>query len=83
MNEQKRYKNERKFKHWEDLPLSGRRYWYDVTGRTGWFARYVKEVDFEEKTIKYYQEIYNEKDELVEIHEKHPNDKGRQKYSKE
>lgn len=58
------------------MPDGGRRYWYNVMGYRGWMARYVKEVDLEEKTIRFYQEIYDDKDRLVEIHEKYPEDKG-------
>ncbi len=43
-----RQQNERKFPHWIDLPNGGRRYWLDVAGRHGWWARYVKEVDVQE-----------------------------------
>jgi len=70
--------NEKKFGNWEDLPY-GRRYWYEVQGRLGWKARYVKEVDMEENTICFYQEIYNSERELVEIHRKYPVDTGHEK----
>jgi len=50
-----------------------------VTGRHGWNARYVKEVDAEEKTVKFFQEIYDGKGDLIEIHEKFPVDKGYRK----
>jgi hypothetical protein len=63
----------------EELPGGGRRYWLEVMGRSGWKARYVKEVDAEERTLRFYQEIYNERGELVEIHEKYPIDKGHRK----
>ena len=43
------------------------------------YAKYLKEVDFEENTLRFWQEIYNEQGELVEIHEKYPADKGHQK----
>jgi len=75
----KRRKNERKFGSWEDLPDGGRRYFYDVKGRYGWTARYVKEVDAFERTIRFWQEIYDESGRLVEVHEKYPIDKGHQK----
>jgi len=65
-----------KFGSWEELPGGGRRYWFEVIGRSGWKARYVKKVDTEERTLKFYQEIYNDKGKLVEIHEKYPVDKG-------
>lgn len=73
--ERKRCSNERKFEHWEELP-NGRHYWYEVTGKFGYKARYVKEVDNKEVTVKFYQEIYDEYDKLVEIHEKFPVNKG-------
>lgn len=74
-----RQQNERKFASWEDLSAGGRRYRLDVTGRPGWLARYFKEVDSSEATLKFWQEIYDEKGELVEVHEKFPVDKGHQK----
>ncbi len=78
-----REQNERKFPNWVDLPDGGRRYWLDVPGRYSWSARYVKEVNLNEKTTKFYQEIYNAAGELVEIHEKYPVDKGHQEVKKE
>jgi hypothetical protein len=74
--ERKRRENERKFGNWDELPDGSRRYFYEVQGRHGWMARYVKEVDASEQTIKFYQEIYDEKGRLVEVHEKYPVDKG-------
>ena len=74
-----RAQNERKFSHWEELPSGGRRYRLDIAGRLGWLARYLKEVDAHETTIRFWQEIYDDKGQLVEIHEKFPVDKGHQK----
>ena len=74
-----RTQNEKKFGHWEDLPGGGRRYWLDVPGRQGWCARYLKEVDAGEETLRFWQEIYDEHGKLSEIHEKYPVDKGHQK----
>lgn len=74
-----RAQNEKKFRHWEELPGGGRRYWLDVAGRQGWRARYVKEVDADETTLQFWQEIFDEKGKLAEIHEKYPVDKGHQK----
>ncbi len=74
-----RTQNERKFGRWEDLPGGGRRYWFEVTGRQGWKARYVKEVNNREKALRFFQEIYDGSGHLVEIHEKYPNDKGHRK----
>ena len=71
-----RAQNERKFGRWEDLPQGGRRYWRDVAGRQGWRARYVKEVDANETTLRFWQEIYDELGKLVETHQKHPVDQG-------
>jgi hypothetical protein len=74
-----RAQNERKFGQWEELPGGGRRYCLDVRGRLGWTARYLKEVDASETTVRFWQEIYDDQDKLVEIHEKFPVDKGHQK----
>jgi hypothetical protein len=74
-----RVQNERKFGRWEDLPGGGRRYWLEVNGRLGWRARYAKEVDASEGTLRFWQEIYDDQGKLVEIHEKYPVDKGHQK----
>jgi hypothetical protein len=71
-----RAQNEKKFGHWEELPDGGRRYWLDVYGRLGWRARYLKEVDASETTLRFWQEIYGEQGKLAEIHEKYPVDKG-------
>jgi len=62
---EKRERNERKFSYWAELEGGGRRYWYEVVGRFGFRARYVKEVDEREETIKFYQEIYDDKGDLV------------------
>lgn len=74
-----RSQNEGKFGNWENAPGGGRRYWLDVRGRKGWSARYLKEVDADENTLRFWQEIYNEYGQLVEIHEKYPVDSGHRK----
>lgn len=74
-----RTQNEKKFGNWDELPGGGRRYWLDVSGRLGWRARYLKEVDAEEITLRFWQEIYDDKGNLAEIHEKYPVDRGHQK----
>lgn len=51
----------------------------EVPGRFGWRARYFKEVNSEEKTLRFWQEIYDETGRLVERHEKFPVDKGHEK----
>jgi hypothetical protein len=75
----RREQNERKFPQWEDLPRGERRYWLDVLSRSGWKVRYVKEVDANEATTRFYQEVYNEIGELVEVHHKYPVDLGHRK----
>ena len=74
-----REQNETKFGNWENLPGGGRRYWHEVQGRTGWKARYIKEVDSAENTLRFYQEIYDDRGKLVEIHKKYPKDLGHKK----
>ena len=74
-----RAQNEKKFGTWEGLPNGGRRYWLNIAGRLGWRARYVKQVDAQENTVRFWQEIYDGQGRLVEIHEKYPVDKGHQK----
>jgi len=76
MDYKKRKANERKFLSWTEKNNGFRVYSYEVQGRYGWKARYVKEVDENDNTIKFYQEIYNDSGKLVEIHEKYPLDKG-------
>ena len=74
-----RTQNERKFGQWEELSDGGRRYWLDVHGRQEWRARYLKLVDADEITLRFWQEIYDGQGRLSEIHEKYPLDKGHQK----
>jgi len=74
-----RAQNEKKFGHWDELSNARRRYWLDVPGRLGWLARYLKEVDASETTLRFWQEIYDDQGRLVETHEKYPVDKGHQK----
>lgn len=74
-----RKQNERRFTHWQTLPGGGRRYWIDVAGRQGWRARYYKEVDTAEETLRFWQEIYDDRDRLIEVHEKYPMDRGHRK----
>lgn len=71
-----REQNERKFKHWEELPGGGRRYSRDFVGRAGGHARYIKEVDATDRTVRFAQEIYDQTGRLVSVHEKFPVDLG-------
>jgi hypothetical protein len=77
--EDRRRINERKFSKWKGLSNGGRRYWLEIKGKHRWKAKYVQEVDVMEETIKFYQEIYDDEGNLVEIHEKFPVDKGHRK----
>ena len=79
MNLSKRTKNEQEFEYWEDLSDKGRKYWFDVVGKSGGFARYIKCVDANEVTTSFTQEIYDNYGMLKEIHEKYPVDKGHKK----
>jgi len=74
-----RQTNENRFKEWEELRGGGRRYERKVMGRNGWYALYVKVTDSEEVTIAFWQEIYDDKGRMTEIHHKYPTDTGHQK----
>ena len=54
---QKRRQNEKKFGNWMEISGGGRCDWYEVQGRSRWNARYVKEVDAMESTLRFYQQI--------------------------
>lgn len=82
MNEKKRQKNEIEFEYWIEKEDGRRIYSFEIDGKLGWKARYLKEVDREEVTISFWQEVYDENDILREIHEKYPVDKGHQKIEK-
>lgn len=71
-----RGQNERKFKHREELPNGGRRYTREFAGRAGGWARYIKEVDTSERTVRFAQEIYDSNGRLVAVHDKFPVDLG-------
>ena len=79
MDLEKRRWNERQFPNWDELADGARRYWYDVQGHSGWTARYVKQVDSEEVTVRFYQEIFDAGGTLREVHEKYPTDLGHRK----
>ncbi|MEX2093375.1 MAG: hypothetical protein WD971_11895 [Pirellulales bacterium] len=74
-----REQNERKFGQWRDLSDGGRCYWLDVAGHHGWLARYLKDVDAAENTVRFWQEIYDPTGTLVEVHQKYPVDLGHQR----
>lgn len=74
-----REQNEKTFPQWTESADGGRRYWLDIPGHHGWQARYLKTVDANENTLRFWQEIYDESGKLVEIHEKFPVDEGHRK----
>jgi hypothetical protein len=61
LTELKRKKNEKEFQFWDDDGDKGRKYWFEVSGRNGWKARYVKEVDEKEDTICFYRKFITKK----------------------
>ncbi len=75
MNENKRQKNETDFDLWIEKE-DGRIYSFEVAGKLGWKAKYLKEVNNEEVTIRFWQEVYDDNNILKEVHEKYPIDKG-------
>ena len=78
MDVRRRLQNEKKSGNWEELSTGGRRYWYEVDGHSGWKAKYCKEVDSEELTVSFHQEIYDESWNLRQIHRKYQVDLGHQ-----
>jgi len=80
MSKAKQDINERKFSNWEERE-NGRLYWFEIEGKYGWKAKYLKLVDENDLTLKFWQEIYDNLGKLVEIHEKYPLDKRHVKLS--
>jgi hypothetical protein len=74
-----RRQNEQKFGASENTTAGGRVYRLKIDGKLGWSAVYFKEVDPFEKTLRFWQEIYDDKNVMREIHEKFPVDLGHQK----
>jgi len=71
-----RAQNERKFGSWKLLDDKGRLYWLDVTGKMNGQARYLKQVDAQENTIRFWQDIFDNNGVLVEVDQKYPVDLG-------
>jgi hypothetical protein len=71
-----RQQNEKVFPQWEEMANGGRTYFRKITGRSGGYARYCKETDAAEKTVRFWQEIYDRNDKLIARHEKFPLDSG-------
>ena len=51
-------------------------YFRTIPGQTGGCARYCKETDAAENTIRFRQEIYDRHGKLIATHEKFPLDSG-------
>ena len=79
MNENQRKKNEKEFEAWIETESDGRIYSFEISEKLGWKAKYSKEVNNEELTLRFWQEVYDDKNVLREIHEKYPVDKGPKK----
>lgn len=79
VNEKKRQKNEIQFDLWIEKEDGRRIYSFEILGKLGWKAKYLKEVNSEETTLKFWQEVYDENNVLREIHEKYPVDRGHKK----
>ncbi len=73
-----RQENERRFPNWDELPDGGRRYYAIKRGKVKNYARYIKIVDADENTISFVQEVYDNNDVLIAIHQKYPVDTGHQ-----
>ena len=54
------------------LPAGGRRFRLEIRCRSGGRAVYFEEFDPAKKTVRFWQEIYDEEGRLVEVHEKFP-----------
>lgn len=74
-----RAQNERRFESWTATAGGGRIYQRQVAGRHGWNAIYFKEVNENEQTLRFWQEIFDSYGNLQEIHEKFPVDTGHRK----
>ena len=53
MEEKKRKGNEREFESWTENGNGGRIYYFEINGKFGWKAKYSKEVDKDEITIRF------------------------------
>ncbi len=79
MDEKKRKANETEFDLWTDNDMGGRIYYFEINGKFEWKAKYLKEVDKDEITKRFWQKIYDERNILREIHEKYLFNKGHKK----
>jgi hypothetical protein len=74
-----RSQNKRRFESWSPADSGGRIYRRTILGKRGWSAIYYKEVDLEETTLRFWQEIFDSNGILREIHAKFPVDTGHRK----
>ncbi len=51
--------------------MGGKIYYFEINGKFVWKAKYLKELDGNEITIRFWQEIDDERNILREIHEKY------------
>ena len=81
----KQKQHERRYDSWTQLKTGGRLYRKEVAAKngSGWKAIYLQEVDEKENIVKFWQEIYDEKNILIEIHEKYPENKGHKPFKME
>ena len=49
----KREKHEKRFGTWIKIAMGGRKYFKEIPGNFGWKAKYVKEVDADEITLRF------------------------------
>lgn len=78
-----RKENEKRFKNWDELPIGGRRYWYDRKSTVSGFQRIIKIVDSDEITLQLLQEIYDDEGHLIERHQKFPIDIGHEQLGRQ
>lgn len=78
-----REQNEKEYRNWQNLPDGGRRYWRERKGKVSGLQRMIKLVDAAENTRSVIQEIYNDEGELIERHQKYPQDTGHQVIAKD
>ena len=61
MDVQKRLSNEKQFDKWTDKKDGDKIYYFEIPGKYGWFSKYLKETDEDDITLRFCQEIYDEK----------------------
>ena len=79
MNLKKRLENEKEYNAWDELENGERIYYFEIVGKYGWKSKYLKHVDNNENTLRFWQKIFDENNILKEIHNKYPIDEGHKK----